>query len=186
MDKFILEGRQYYITPLLQSHVTSTYVNWLNDEETTRFLEARHQRWDQMNLEAYVQSFESCDSKYLFGIFTRDSHLHIGNTAITDVNRFHGTFTFGVLIGDKAYWGKQAAREACILAVQFGFEQLNLRKAFGGAYSNQLASRMVLRNLGFSEEARIKEKYRFGEKLVDHIIYTMTDAQFRDHKPNFF
>ena len=42
----------------------------------------------------------------------------------------------GVLIGDKDYWGKGIAKDACSLVLDYGFKNLNLRKLFLDVFEN--------------------------------------------------
>lgn len=168
-----LEFKNYYIQKMTVDDVCDDYLTWINDPEVNEFLESKYTIWTMESLEDYVQSFENSDGKFLFTINDRVSNKYIGNGSISSVNYNTEVFYFALFIGDKNYWGKHAAFETSMLLLKFGFEELNMRKAFGGAYSNQLASRFVLKRLGMDLEARLKAIAKFKEQFVDQVIYSL-------------
>ena len=58
----------------------------------------------------------------MFGIFLNDSHQHIGNIKSGNIDPFHRRAEVGLVIGDRAVWGKGYAAEAISLATRYGFE----------------------------------------------------------------
>lgn len=153
--------------------VCDDYLNWINDPEVNEFLESKYTVWTIDSLKDYVSSFEKTKSKFIFTIHDRESNKYIGNASISSVNYNTEVFYFGLFIGDKAYWGKHAAFEASMLLLKFGFEILNMRKVFGGAYSNQLASRFVLKRIGMNLEAKLKDNFKYKDQYVDQVIYSL-------------
>jgi len=180
-----LATKKYYLKPLLSEEVNSDYLEWINNPELNAFLEAKYTNWTMDLLKKYVESFKGEKSKYIFAIYTAFDHKYIGNGTIYDVNRNVGTFNLGVFIGDRNYWSKKAGLEATFLLLNFGFDHLNMRKFFGGAYANQLASRFILKTLGMTQEATLKEKFKFEDKFVDQVIYSMTLEQWNKTKTHF-
>ena len=85
----------------------------------------------------------------------------------------------GYLIGNKDYWGKRAGEAGLVFGLRFAFEDLGLRKIFGGIYSKNLTARFLSKKIGFVEEARLKEKGYVDGELDDVIIYTMTRKQWK-------
>jgi ribosomal-protein-alanine N-acetyltransferase len=180
MAKLQLQGETFLLKSFTVDDITDSYIRWLNDPKITQFLEIKYQAWSKADAIEYVQSFEATDSKLLFGIYHQEKH--IGNASLYDINCHTKTFTFGLLIGDESYWGKGVALEACSLMFDYAFKQLKMRKFFGGAYSNQLASRIVLKQLGCVEEARLIERFVYKGKLVDQVLYTITAEQWLTDK----
>lgn len=171
--KDTLEFKSYYIKKMTVDDVCDDYLKWINDPEINEFLESKYTFWTIESLRDYVKSFENSDEKFLFTINDSDSNKYIGNCSITSVNYNTETFSFAIFVGDKNYWGKNAAFEASMLLLQFGFEELKMRKVFGGAYANQLASRFVLKRIGMEQEAKLKDKFKFKERFVDQVIYSL-------------
>ena len=56
MKSNILRYKHYYLKPLTENDVTVKYVNWLKDEEVTKYLEIRYQSYSIDDLKSYVES----------------------------------------------------------------------------------------------------------------------------------
>ena len=180
-----LELKTYYLRKLTKDDVDDKYLSWLKDKEVTKYLEIRHENYNLKDLQTYVESCNKDHSKYLFGIFSKDKNEHIGNTTIYDINHRNKTFDIGYLIGDKRHWGTSASVETLLLSLKFAFDDLKLRKMFGGVYSNHLSSRFTLKRSGFIEEARLKKRFFFNDKFVDEVIYTMDREKWVEIKKKF-
>ena len=138
MDKIKLYGKRYFLETLLHEDVTERYVQWVNDHEVNRFLEVRFSKLDKESTKNYVKSFDN-KTRFLFGIYTCKENIHIGNASL-NINASHNIAEFGYFVGDKRYWGENAALEACYLLFEFGFNRLGLRKIWGGAYLTNINS----------------------------------------------
>jgi ribosomal-protein-alanine N-acetyltransferase len=168
-----LEFKNYFIRSLNSEDINDKYLEWINDTEINQFLEAKYITWTLESLREYVSSFSFSKNKFIFSIHDIANEKYIGNASISSVNYNTETFSFGLFIGDKSYWGKNAAFEASMLLLRFGFEDLGMRKVFGGCYSNQLASRFVMKRIGMEKEARLKEKYKHNGAYVDQMSYSL-------------
>tara|TARA_B110000467_G_C18106573_1_gene360108 strand:- start:81 stop:653 length:573 start_codon:yes stop_codon:yes gene_type:complete len=168
-----LAFKNYYIQKMTVDDVGDDYLNWINDPEINEFLESKYTVWTMDSLKEYVRSFENTNVKFLFTINDMVTNKYIGNGSISSVNYNTEVFYFALFIGDKNYWGKHAAFETSMLLLKFGFEELNMRKVFGGAYSNQLASRFVLKRVGMEQEAKLKASFKYKNKFVDQVIYSL-------------
>lgn len=175
----------YQIRPLLVTDVSDSYLKWLQDSEVIRFLEINRTNNDAKSINdliAYVKGFENKDD-FLFGIF--DNNKHIGNLTINSINVHNGTFDMGYLIGDKNYWGLRAGEAALVAGLRFAFEELGLRKIFGGIYSKNRAARFLSKKIGFFEEAKLKDFAYIDGELDNSIIYTMTKEQWDELKKKY-
>ena len=168
----------YFIRPLLEKDISDEYLSWFDDDDVTRFLEVNKDNsiTSIEDLIYYVRSFEY-KKDYLFGIFHNKNH--IGNLTINTIDINRGIFDMGYFIGNKNYWGERAGEAALVAGLRFAFEELKLRKIFGGIYSTNLSARFLSKKIGFIEEARLKEKGYVDGKLDDAIIYTMTKDQWK-------
>ncbi len=174
MDNSIkLSYKNYYLRTLTKKDVGEKYLRWVNDKEVTKYLEIKYNTYTHEVLLDYVSSFENTDTKFLFGVFTKEGDEHIGNATLYNIKYNTGTFDYGFLIGEKEYWGKNVGTETTLMLLKFGFEDLKLRKFFGGIYSNNTASRFVVHRIGFTKEARLRGRFLFEGKPIDQIVYSM-------------
>jgi len=184
-DTAYLTNNTIYLKKLTIDDISEKYLNWVNDKVVTDFLEIRHKNHNREDLINYVKSFDSDNSHFLFGVFLIDTNEHIGNGTLYNVNYIHRTFDIGYLIGEKKYWGTTVSLETVLILLKFGFDKLKMRKMIGGVYANHIKSRFTLKRLGFSEEARLKEKFIYNGKSVDEIIYSLTDNQWYELRKKY-
>ena len=64
----------------------------------------------------------------MFAIADAESHRHIGNVKLGPIDWVHRRAMFGIMIGEKEFWGKGAGEEVTRLMVEYGFYRLNLRR----------------------------------------------------------
>jgi RimJ/RimL family protein N-acetyltransferase len=175
-EKIKLCGKRYYLETLLSKNVTERYVQWVNDHEVNRFLEVRFSKLDKESTKNYVKSFDN-KTRFLFGIYTCKKNIHIGNASL-NINASHNIAEFGYFVGDKRYWGENAALEACYLLFEFGFNRLGLRKIWGGVYLTNISSIFNHKMMGFTQEGRLREHYIDGDTATDVLLFSMHTSEW--------
>lgn len=145
----ITTGRLLLI-PLNMSFCSDRYVQWMNDPEVNRYLDSGT-GYTREKLTAYLRDVESKDI-YFWGILIAKSRRHIGNIKIDPINYKHGLAEYGILIGDKAEWGKGYAKEASQAVFDFCFKQLKIRKITLGVVENNISAVELYRKMGFVTE----------------------------------
>jgi len=97
MDNSIkLSYKNYYLRTLTKKDVGEKYLRWVNDKEVTKYLEIKYNTYTHEVLLDYVSSFENTDTKFLFGVFTKEGDEHIGNA--TPVSYTHLTLPTSDLV----------------------------------------------------------------------------------------
>lgn len=165
-----LQGQHIYLRFLSPDDVSDDYVAWMNNAEITQYLESR---WSVQTLEgirAFVKTMADSPNDYLFGMFLNDTHQHIGNIKIGNVNQRHRYGDVGLIIGDKASWGKGIAAEAIALATRYGFEELNLNKLTAGMYEPNLGSYKAFIKAGYKEAGRYEKHFFYQGRYVDAFL----------------
>jgi RimJ/RimL family protein N-acetyltransferase len=100
MEAIELESDRLIYLPVTLQHLSSTYVDWLNDPEVIQFLESGG-NYTYKDLKDYLENVER--KKLLFwGIHLKDTGKHIGNIKIDPINHRHGWGEYGILMGDKS------------------------------------------------------------------------------------
>jgi ribosomal-protein-alanine N-acetyltransferase len=163
-------GQHIYLRLLTPNDVSNDYVAWMNDNEITQYLETRWSVHTEATIRAFVQ--EICDSlnDYLFGMFLNNTDQHIGNIKIGNINQRHRYGDVGLIIGDKASWGKGIASEAIELITRYAFENLNLNKLTAGMYEQNLGSYKAFLKAGFREVGRYEKHFFYQGQYVDAFL----------------
>lgn len=158
-----LWGPRLGLRSLLLRDVGSTYLSWLKDPEIVRYTEARHEDASLESLYEYIQAISSKEDEHLFGIFQRVDGRHVGNIKLGPIHPRHRSASLGLIIGEKAFWGRGYASEAIGLTVRVAFEMLNLNKLTAGVISDNIASIKAFKNnLFIVEGVRRKQNYCAG------------------------
>lgn len=172
-------GEKVYFRGVEESDVEGPYLEWLNDEEVTRFLTSiGHLPVNRENLLDYMQSMAHSEQDALFAIHDLETDEFIGTSHFGPVDWLHRTGTFGIMIGNKKYWGKGYGTEILFHMTDYGFRRLNLRKINLGAVSEQVAAVRYMRRLGYTQEATFREEFFYNGKYIDTFKFGLIDREF--------
>jgi RimJ/RimL family protein N-acetyltransferase len=166
----VATGPRVALRPLGIADVTDTYLRWMTDPEVTQFLESRFRSVTRESLAAFVSEMEQNADSVMLAIVERDGDRHVGNIKIGPIDRPHEVADIGLLIGEKACWGRGYATEAIGLAVRYAFDRLRLRRLTAGAYANNLGSIRAFEKVGFRREGVRRQHYRCGDRYVDGVL----------------
>ena len=132
-NKYIIESERLVFKPLNLSHLSSKYLNWMNDKEVIKFLESGGD-YTFSKLSFLINQQEQ--NNYMWAIHIKDTNQHIGNIKI-DPNVTLGPTEFrndcgqlGILIGEKSQWGKGYAYETTQSIIDFSFKQLGIKRDY--------------------------------------------------------
>jgi len=182
-----LQARDYALVPISLDHVTEQYQKWLLDEEVVQYLEVA---WTDRSLSAlqnYVENVIRDPNRYFYVIEDRYEALSIGTISLNVMPR-HGTGHYGFLIGERDYWGTDAALQAQVAFLDFAFEGIRLRKVTGGVYLKNLKSHFLLRRLGFVKEGVHRAQVRLradGSEVSDVVCYGLLAAEWTARREKF-
>lgn len=166
MKALKFESKRLYYYPLDTSFVSKDYVKWMNDEEVNRYLESGGD-YNQDKLKDYLDRVEK--SEILFwAIVIKEADKHIGNIKIDPISKRNKTGEYGILIGDKASWGKGYAKEATQAILDYCFsEKVGLRKITLGVVSDNISALNLYKKLGFEQEGLYKQHAYHDGKWCD-------------------
>lgn len=165
-----LVGEKIYLKPLKVDDVTESYIEWINNEEITQFMECRFTKHSADDIKNYVKGIYSSENDYIFGIYIKENKEYIGNIKIGNINSRHRFGDVGIMIGNKNAWGKGFGSEAIKLISDFAKKDLNLNKLIAGIYDNNAGCYRAFLNAGFTDAARYKKHRYYKGKYVDQIV----------------
>lgn len=165
-----IEGERIYLREVRLSDVNENYYRWMNDPETTQYLESRFYPNSLESIRDFVESNSAGGGTALFAVVLKDGDRHIGNIKIGPVNWIHRLADVGLLIGEKDCWGKGYATEAIRLVTEYGFKTLNLHKITASCYGGNAGSAKAFVKVGYLEEG-VRRSHSFsGGKYEDVIL----------------
>jgi [ribosomal protein S5]-alanine N-acetyltransferase len=176
-------GPQVYLRPLERTDLNQNYLSWLNDPEVTRFMEAGLFPTTTQDLERYFQSVTGSREQVAFAIVHKKSGRHIGNAKLGPIHWIHRGATFGILIGDKKFWGHGVGEDATRLTVECGFYKLNLRRIDLGVFAEHKSAVRCYEKVGFKVEGRFREELFQGGEYKDRLWMGLLRSEYRSVRP---
>lgn len=160
--------KESYLKILSEDDFSKDYLNWMKDYEITKFTEQSDVSHNTQNLKKFIREkfVSSCD--LLFGIFVQSKH--IGNIKLGPISWNHLSSDVSYIIGNKDFWNKGIATLAVSKTVEFGFDELGLKKINAGYYENNIGSQRVLSKCGFSVEGIRKNEILFENRRINQIL----------------
>jgi len=160
-----LDTERLRLAPISFIHCNETYLKWMNDPETIRYLETGGS-YTMEELRNYIENAVN-NKIYFWGIHLKSNGKHIGNIKIDPINYKHGYGEYGILMGDRDEWGKGYAKEASSVVIEFCFNVLKLRKINLGVAADNKNAVSLYEKIGFIVEGILKEHGFYGGKLCN-------------------
>ena len=163
----MLESGRLLLRPVELTDANETYRSWMNDPAVMQYTESRFQTHSLEQIRQYVLSVQADTSSRFFAIIEKASGKHIGNIKIGHIHPVHRHGDVGIIIGDKASWGKGYATESLQLVAGFAGRNLKLHKLTAGIYANNLGSLQAFLKAGFVLEGRFASHWFCDGEFVD-------------------
>jgi [ribosomal protein S5]-alanine N-acetyltransferase len=176
------EGSLVYLRPLTPGDLNERYLGWINDPEVTRYTETGVFPSTAADLERYYRNVASSKTDVMFAIVHKRSGRHVGNVKLGSIHWIHRTATMGILIGDKAFWGKGVGLEATRLMAEYGFERLNLHRINLGVFVEHQAAVRCYERAGFKIEGRLREDLFQGGEHKDRLWMGLLRSEYKPLK----
>ncbi|MBF0524438.1 MAG: GNAT family N-acetyltransferase [Deltaproteobacteria bacterium] len=174
-----LIGPRLHLRQLTEDDVSPEYLAWLRDDEVVSHLEVRFLAQSMETLRQFVAGFKADRTRLLLGMFLNDVDKHVGNLSFSHIDWNHYIGVVGLLIGDRAQWGRGLATEALVLARELGFRHLGLHRLEAGIYANNVGSVKAFVKAGFSLECRLEQRRLHKGQFVDEVLMGCRNPDFR-------
>lgn len=170
MSDPVLEGAQVRLRPMTAADADGPYLRWMNDPEITRYLESRDRTYTPADLRSYIEETVSNPANHFFAIELLEDGRHVGNIKLGPVEWRHGRGDIGIIVGERAVWGRGIATEAVRLLSTWALAEMGLRKVTAGAYSSNAGSVRAFERAGFHVEAVRAAHYVSDGEVVDAVL----------------
>ena len=111
------------------------------------------------------------DPQVLFlGVRSIELGRHVGNIKLGPIDRHHGLAEIGIMIGERAAWGRGVASQTIERIVDIARAELRLRKLSAGCYLSNHGSARAFQKAGFAVEGRRSAHYLLDGLAEDAVI----------------
>ena len=158
-----------------------TFVRWLNDPNVQQgimiyhpFSQAQEENWFEGMIKRPVeQQVMGIEVKSRPDENGAENWKLIGTIGFAELSWRNRSAEFGIMIGEKSYWGQGYGTEAVRLLSQYGFNTLNLNRIFLRVYEDNLRAIRAYEKAGFTLEGRMRQaEFRHG-KYLDVLIMSL-------------
>jgi RimJ/RimL family protein N-acetyltransferase len=167
-----------YLRPLTRADLNDTYLGWLNDPDVTRYVESGTFPYSAEELAQFYDSLSGSRTHVLLAIADAESHRHIGNVKLGPIDWVHRSGVFGIMIGDRRYWGRGYGTLATRLMVEYGFYRLNLNRIALGVYAEHDGAVNAYRKVGFKVEGVHREEVFHEGEYKDRLWMALLRREY--------
>ena len=172
------QGELVGLGPIRREYIP-LYQRWMNDFETTRFLDFRPR---PMTLEQETGWFEQAATdrdEITFTIFELSTGQPVGNCGLHGFDMRNRRSELGILIGEPDARGKGYGTEAMRLLADFAFTALGLHSLMLWTYEYNLAGQRCYAKVGFQEMGRRRESRWHAGRFWDEIAMDLLASEFK-------
>lgn len=173
-----LRGEKVALGPIHRG-LLPLFVRWMNDFEVTRSLELPWRGWTLEREEQWYETTAKDSASAHFGVYALPDLQPIGSAGLIHVNPHDRTAEFGILIGEKAFWGRGYGTETTRLMLDYAFNALGLHNVLLRVYAYNERGLRAYQKAGFKEVGRRREAHRIAGRAYDVISMDALASDFK-------
>ena len=162
-----LETDRLMLKALSREHCSSSYVKWMNDHDVIKYLETGGD-YTLKKLNDFLLEQET-NNILFWAIHIKKSNKHIGNIKIDPINYDDNSAEYGILMGDKKFWGKGFGYEASKRVLKYCFEDLKLSFITLGVIEDNMNAIKLYKKIGFTTMKKIEDSGIYDNKLCNSL-----------------
>lgn len=172
MTVMFLSGKNVYLRALQSEDVGGSYPVWINAQAGDTFTEHATYPHSTESLAEYILSANESKSRILLGIFSHSDRRHVGNIELRNINHFHRTAEYLILV-DPGLQGQGLASEASRLLLTHAFKRLNLERIELSVRADNDHARVLYERLGFRVEGVKRSAFCSGTDRYDVVVMSI-------------
>ncbi len=167
-----IQDKEISLKTLNQQDVVGRWWQWFNDKEVTKYMNKGHYRNTPEKQLDFFNKVKNSNQDCVLGIFYNKNNIHIGTTAIHNIRNESGIKkgNFGIIIGEKFFWGKGYGTQAWKMMTNFAFNTLDINVIETKVFSSNESSLKVAKKVGFEQKKLIENDITKDGKKIDRIV----------------
>ncbi|MDD5291110.1 MAG: GNAT family protein [Patescibacteria group bacterium] len=175
----ILKGEKVILKPIKVSEAEN-FLHWFKDSKVTRFLRVEGKDLNLKKERKIIKNIRKNKNKIVWSIYTMGG-LHIGDTGLHDLDlKRNKKATWGIVIGEKSYWGQGYGTDTLKTVLKFCFTRLKLNRVELSVYPLNIAGFKCYTKCGFKEEGRKRKSIMKRGKYLDEIIMGILRKEYKN------
>jgi Acetyltransferases, including N-acetylases of ribosomal proteins len=144
----------FYFRALRESDLDGRWADWFNDPVVTKYQGKGFYPHTQEAQKAYYEHLLDSRTDVVLAIIDRETGVHIGNVGLHQIDLLHRTAVLGIVLGEKAAWGRGIGAKSWRAITNYGFKVLNLNKICATVMDGNEASLKCALASGYVVEGR--------------------------------
>ncbi len=156
----------------LKKEDAKTFSNWHNDAGFLRLIDAEMARPRAAEeIEKWFEEWQKDPKQICFAVRKLDDEQMLGFISLEGILWSHGVAWLGVGIGDRSQWDKGYGRDAILLLLKYGFDELNLHRIQLTVFQYNERGIALYEKLGFRREGVFREFMQREGRRYDMYLY---------------
>ncbi len=157
LQEIRLEGKNIFLVPFSERHLTPEYVCWFNDPEATRYTRHGAETYTLEKAAEYFKSVRDSKTTLVFAVHSASDKRHAGNVSLSEISWPNRSAEIAIMVGDPASRGKGLGEASVKLVLDFAFSKLHLHRIKMGMTLTNQAMNKIAEKLGFQREGIFKD-----------------------------
>jgi RimJ/RimL family protein N-acetyltransferase len=176
-----LVGEQCYLSPCAPEDAEK-WAAWENDLEVAlplgdeAYMPSSPERAREIIADALKRG------EHVFSIIDLGTEEAIGRGMLFNVDLVNRAAMLGIVIGEKAYWGKGYGVDATRLLLEYAFTLLNLNSVMLGVFAFNARAIALYRRVGFREIGRRRQARIIGGQKHDAVLMDILAEEFEPRR----
>ncbi len=175
-----IEGSKILLEPFSKKFINDNYLSWMNDEETTKFIQKAKKKTSIEDLHLFANEMTSSKVDYFFAILLKKNFQHVGNVRLGPIDFKLMKSNFGILIGNKNNRGCGIGTEVIKLVKEFGFKHLKLKQIVFPVVEEHLPAMRLYKKAGFVLNNKLKKTFNKNGQSWKLVEWEMKNPNLRE------
>ena len=175
MSTFGLKGDRVRLVPPDRTLHLENALNWMNDPEVTATLKLNLGVTRRQEDKFFERIETGSNTDFVWAVADETSR-HIGFISLDGVNWRNRWATGGLVIGERAAWGRGYATDAVRVRTKFAFAELGLHRIAG--HTMNPAMRRVYEKCGYTHEGLARQLFWRDGRWHDADLYAILEKDW--------
>lgn len=159
-----------YLRGICAEDLDGNWYRWFNDPVVTRYQNRGEVENTLAMQRCYFERLRESSEDVILAIVLTATDQHIGNVGLHFIDEKNRRAQVGIVIGERAYWGKGYSTLAWKGIVEYAFVQKGLHRLSAFIMTPNVASERGAAKAGFRSEGILRDYYCKGGKYLDALI----------------
>ena len=168
-----IETKRLVLRKINSTDAPFLYEYW-SDKEVAKYMNiVPFERISQAEeMIEFLNSLAEQEQAFRWSIIRKSNHQILGTCGFNNWDKDNQSAEIGYELG-KPHWRQGFMTEALIELISHGYKNMNLNRIQARVEPMNMASRKVLKKLGFQEDGLLSEYEQAKDKFIDLILYSI-------------